>query len=164
MLRIFCAICKQMYVCNLESTSAQVRIWCLQATSHYLGHCCPRSMSPYGVTKPHLVKWSAVDNGHTHRLFKTIMDLAIVMHYLHRCYHVVGEHISMIYAGNKTTQVSYSVYQKMNRVITEFRNPVTASYLFCGQLVCLTTVQLLGLCERFTFIRSLATFAGVSPE
>ena len=26
--------------------------WCCQATSHYLSQCWPRSMSPYGVTRP----------------------------------------------------------------------------------------------------------------
>ena len=26
--------------------------WCRQATSHYLNHCWPRSMSLYGVTRP----------------------------------------------------------------------------------------------------------------
>ena len=30
--------------------------WCRQATSHYLSQCWPRSMSPYGVTRPQWVK------------------------------------------------------------------------------------------------------------
>ena len=30
--------------------------WCHQATSHYLNKCWPRSMSPYGVTRPRWVK------------------------------------------------------------------------------------------------------------
>ena len=29
--------------------------WCLQATSHYLSQCWPKSMSPYGVTTPQWV-------------------------------------------------------------------------------------------------------------
>ena len=29
--------------------------WCCQATSHYLNQCWPRSMSPYGVTRPQWV-------------------------------------------------------------------------------------------------------------
>ena len=29
--------------------------WCHQATSHYLNQCWPRSMSPYGVTRPQWV-------------------------------------------------------------------------------------------------------------
>ena len=33
-----------------KSTLVQVMAWCLQATSHYLNQCWPRSMSPYGVT------------------------------------------------------------------------------------------------------------------
>ena len=34
-----------------KSTLVQVMAWCRQATSHYLGQCWPRSMSPYGVTR-----------------------------------------------------------------------------------------------------------------
>ena len=30
----------------------QVMAWCRQATSHYLSQCWPRSLSPYGVTRP----------------------------------------------------------------------------------------------------------------
>ena len=29
--------------------------WCRQATSHYLSQCWPRSLSPYGVTRPQWV-------------------------------------------------------------------------------------------------------------
>ena len=35
-----------------KSTLVQVMAWCHQASSHYLSQCWPRSMSPYGVTKP----------------------------------------------------------------------------------------------------------------
>ena len=38
-----------------KSTLVQVMAWCHQATSHYLSHCWPRSLSPYGVTRPHWV-------------------------------------------------------------------------------------------------------------
>ena len=38
------------------STLVQVMAWCRQAASHYLSHCWPRSMSPYGVTRPQWVK------------------------------------------------------------------------------------------------------------
>ena len=37
-----------------QSTLVQVMAWCRQATSHYLGQCWSRSMSPYGVIMP---KW-----------------------------------------------------------------------------------------------------------
>ena len=30
--------------------------WCRQATSHYLSQCWPRSLSPFGVTRPQWVK------------------------------------------------------------------------------------------------------------
>ena len=35
-----------------KSTLVQVMAWCRQAASHYLSQCCPRSLSPYGVTRP----------------------------------------------------------------------------------------------------------------
>ena len=38
-----------------QSTLVQVMAWCHQATSHYLSQCWPRSLPPYGVTRPH---WS----------------------------------------------------------------------------------------------------------
>ena len=39
-----------------QSTFVQVMAWCHQATSYYLGQCSPRSMLPYGVTRPQWVK------------------------------------------------------------------------------------------------------------
>ena len=39
-----------------QSTLVQVMAWCLQATSHYLSQCWPRSLSPYGITRPQWVK------------------------------------------------------------------------------------------------------------
>ena len=38
-----------------QSTLVQVMAWCRQATSHYMSQCWPRSMSPYGVTRPQWV-------------------------------------------------------------------------------------------------------------
>ena len=49
-----------------KSTLAQVTTWCRQATSHYLGQCWPRSVSPYGVARPQWVNtlriWCSVHN------------------------------------------------------------------------------------------------------
>ena len=44
-----------------KSTLVQVMAWCRQATSHYLSQCWPRSLSPYGVTRPQWVniKWKS---------------------------------------------------------------------------------------------------------
>ena len=39
-----------------QSTLVQVMAWCRQATSHYLSQCWPRSLSPYGVTRPQWIK------------------------------------------------------------------------------------------------------------
>ena len=38
-----------------QSTLVQVMAWCHQATSHYLSQCWPRSLSPYGITRPQWV-------------------------------------------------------------------------------------------------------------
>ena len=40
-----------------KSTLVQVMAWCHQAISHYLNQCWPRSISPYGITRPQWVKW-----------------------------------------------------------------------------------------------------------
>ena len=37
------------------STLVQVMAWCYQAPSHYLSQSWPRSLSPYGVTRPQWV-------------------------------------------------------------------------------------------------------------
>ena len=39
-----------------KSTLVQVMPWCRQATSHYLNQCWPRSLTPYGVTRPQWIK------------------------------------------------------------------------------------------------------------
>ena len=38
-----------------KSTLVQVMAWCRQATSHYLNQSWPRSLPPYGVTRPQWV-------------------------------------------------------------------------------------------------------------
>ena len=38
-----------------QSTLVQVMAWCRQATSHYLSQCWPKSLSPYGITRPQWV-------------------------------------------------------------------------------------------------------------
>ena len=44
----------------LKSILIQVMAWCHQATSHNLSQCWPRSLSPYGVTRPQSVKGMAI--------------------------------------------------------------------------------------------------------
>ena len=39
-----------------QSTLVHVMAWCRQAPSHYVNQCWPRSLSPYGVTRPEWVK------------------------------------------------------------------------------------------------------------
>ena len=40
---------------NDQSTMVQVKAWCRQTTRHYLSQCWPRSLTPYGVTRPQWV-------------------------------------------------------------------------------------------------------------
>ena len=40
---------------NDKSTLVQVMAWCHHTTSHYLNQCWPRSLPPYGVTRPRWV-------------------------------------------------------------------------------------------------------------
>ena len=46
-----------------KSTLVQAMAWCREAASHCLSHCWPSSMSPYGVTRPKLVKSKVVVEG-----------------------------------------------------------------------------------------------------
>ena len=55
---IFCKIALRWMSMNLtddKSTLVRVMAWCRQAASHYLSQCWPRSVSPYGVTRPRWV-------------------------------------------------------------------------------------------------------------
>ena len=55
---IFCKIALKWMSMDLtddKSTLVQVMAWCRQATSHYLSQCWPRSVSPYGVSRPQWV-------------------------------------------------------------------------------------------------------------
>ena len=50
-----------------KSTLVQVMAWCRQAASHYLSQCCPRSLSPYGVTRPQWVNAPVWGESHFHQ-------------------------------------------------------------------------------------------------
>ena len=55
---------KSLDLTDDKSTLVQVMAWCHQATSHYLSQCWPRSLSPYGVTRPQWVKTITYGNIH----------------------------------------------------------------------------------------------------
>ena len=40
-----------------KSILVQVMAWCRKAPNHYLSQCWPRSMSPWGITRPQQVKY-----------------------------------------------------------------------------------------------------------
>ena len=63
---IFCKIAARWMPLDFtddKSTLVQVMAWCRQATSHYLSHCWPRSLAPYGVTRPQWVNLSQCVHG-----------------------------------------------------------------------------------------------------
>ena len=56
---ISCELALRLTSLNLtddKSTLVQVMAWCRQATSHYLSQRWPRSLSPYGITRPQWVE------------------------------------------------------------------------------------------------------------
>ena len=80
-----------------KSTLVQVMAWCRQAASHYLSQCCPRSLLPYGVTRPqwvnsvwpHNIMW-------WHRSGSTLTKfmaccLMAPSHYLNQCWLVISK-------------------------------------------------------------------------
>ena len=66
-----------------KSTLVQVMAWCRQATSHYLGQCWPRSLPPYGVTRPQWVNSLICVSSHkvyAFQLFKNYFQLFMWYH------------------------------------------------------------------------------------
>ena len=63
-----CEICLRWVAQNAtddKSILVQVMACWPQATSHYLSRCWPRSMSPYGITKPQwVIRLTTQQNGH----------------------------------------------------------------------------------------------------
>ena len=59
------------YLSNEKSTLVQVMAWCRQATSHYPSQYWPRSMSPYGVTKPQWVLLCNTTRTASHKAWNT---------------------------------------------------------------------------------------------
>ena len=58
-----------------KSTLIQVKAWCHQATSHYPSHCSPKSMSPYGFTRPQWCKTHcSYNSGHN------MLDMYAIWH------------------------------------------------------------------------------------
>ena len=77
---------------NDKSALVHVIAWCRQATSHYPSQCIPRSLSPYGVTRPQCVNiswqiiglnWLDINNHTTHHMH-TWPDFALLEEQLWR--------------------------------------------------------------------------------
>ena len=85
-----------------KSTLFQVMAWYCQATSHYLRQCWPKSMSPFGITRPQCVSynWSA---SYTHWMWPATWSILCV---------------DRVYVGNMLA-------------ITRWFNVTANVYLFC---------------------------------
>ena len=57
-----------------KSTLVQVMAWCRQATSHYLNQCWPRSLAPYGITRPQWVNSSPPSAAYMHQWTESTLD------------------------------------------------------------------------------------------
>ena len=67
-----------------KSTLVQVMACCRQASSHYLSQCWPRYRSPYGGTRPLLVK-IYVHNANKNHKYKTISYCIIWLWHICGC-------------------------------------------------------------------------------
>ena len=66
-----------IYLSGDKSTLVQVMAWCRQAASHYLSQCCPRSLSPYGITRPQWIEMVKTYNLHMPELTSTLKKLVL---------------------------------------------------------------------------------------
>ena len=71
---IFCVTTLRWMSLDLtdKSTLVQVMAWCRQATNHYLSQCWPRSLTPYGATRPQWVKLCMEHDSRNARFVKTL--------------------------------------------------------------------------------------------
>ena len=61
-----------------QSTLVQVMAWRRQATSHYLSQCWPRSLSPYGVTRPQQGESSIPPSNFVGRGYNELSEIHII--------------------------------------------------------------------------------------
>ena len=93
-----------------QSTLVQVMAWCRQATSHYLSQCWPRSLSPYGVTRPQWVNPSGTDIGISWSSKVCIMAAAALAPYVTRSSAaMVLSMLVLIWQGRISTTCTLSV-------------------------------------------------------
>ena len=64
-------------LCDDKSTLVQVMAWCRQATSRCLNQCLPRSLPPYGVTRPQWVLMRLEAQGFAGHLLQIIIVINI---------------------------------------------------------------------------------------
>ena len=61
-----------------DQSNIQVMVWCLQATSHYLSQCWPRSMPTYGITRPQWVNSLRLSDIYMRQMHICISNLIII--------------------------------------------------------------------------------------
>ena len=90
---ISCEIAHKWMSLNLtddKSTLVRVKDWCRQATSHYLSQCWPRSMSPYGASRPQWLNFEVVPSQWDHFLKFAIFTTVVLQSWI--IYFYVGSH------------------------------------------------------------------------
>ena len=103
---------------DVKSTLVQVMAWYRQATSHYLSQCWPRSLLPYGVTRPQWVKRGPCDNSRSILFNQAIWILT--KNYVdsmasYCCYVSFGSGNGLVPSGTKPlpepmlTQISFAI-------------------------------------------------------
>ena len=101
--------CMSQHLTEDKSTLVQVMAWCRQATNHYPSHCWPRSLSPYGITRPQcVIVWQVLhfDSNFTLVFSKGSRCLTAPSHYLNQSWFIISEALGQSLEGNFTKDTS----------------------------------------------------------
>ena len=83
-------------VADDQSTLVQVMAWCRQATSHYLSQCWPRSLSPFGDTRPQWVNVEIIPLPILNNLYPSLPSFDISWCRQHSSHHLQGQQLQVI--------------------------------------------------------------------
>ena len=96
--------------------------WCRQAASHYLSQCCPRSLSPYGVTRPQWVKCCV--------WYQIVMQMWISRipgHSNHFLFFMISRSQRLVFEPLRAPRMSAVVHNNCN--VTDFVRQTSSIYL-----------------------------------
>ena len=115
-----------------KSTLVQVMAWCRQATSHYLSQCWPRSLSPYGFTRPQRVNPS--HNHHMQQHYPS-WDAFAAGKKIYR--HVTYHHTCMQLSGLHETWFMCTICHIFNIVMSKYHHESWAVCILCSFSSCI---------------------------